>query len=162
MQTLAGMQSKLCHIKSCVCHLLAGFVLLRMRKHSLYFYSLCFTMILRYVGKDKLFILLRISARLITSQRAGVGKSLYVQRTVQRLKREVTSHADPPHVYIPMLQQRASPDVVLHYLLPYSCEPGQRRSRIIHFDVTPEVSLECTFRGLHSFRRLMYVRNAFT
>ena len=77
----------------------------------------------------------RSYVRVVTSQRAGMGKSLYIQRHREALKSVTT---DGPHeVIIPIHGPMVTPDTVVGALKPHV---GMSRPIIFHLDIAPNVS----------------------
>ncbi|XP_076122057.1 E3 ubiquitin-protein ligase rnf213-alpha-like isoform X3 [Alosa pseudoharengus] len=78
---------------------------------------------------------------LVTSKRAGVGKSLYIQRMYEKLKR-ITKKPSLLKC-IRLIEPRVDENIILHSLL----ESMERKDlTIFHFDVTTSVQ-----KGLHEF-----------
>ncbi|XP_062387528.1 E3 ubiquitin-protein ligase rnf213-alpha [Sardina pilchardus] len=78
---------------------------------------------------------------LVTSKRAGVGKSLYIQRMYEKLKR-ITKKPSQLKC-IRLIEPRVDENIILHSLL----ESMERKDlTIFHFDVTTSVQ-----KGLHEF-----------
>ena len=73
--------------------------------------------------------------RVVTSQRAGMGKSLYIQRRREALK-SVTTHG-PHEVIVPIHGPMVTPDTVVGALKPHM---GMSRPIIFHLDIAPNVS----------------------
>lgn len=72
----------------------------------------------------------------ITSQRSGMGKSLYIKRITQRLQ----CKKDPTHdhtllVTIPMHGPLVTADTVMDFLKEHLCV----ESTILHFDIASDV-----------------------
>ena len=77
----------------------------------------------------------RSYVRVVTSQRAGMGKSLYIQRRREALK-SVTTHG-PHEVIVPIHGPMVTPDTVVGALKPHM---GMSRPIIFHLDIAPNVS----------------------
>ena len=73
--------------------------------------------------------------RVVTSSRAGMGKSLYIQRRKEALKSVTT---DGPHeVIVPIHGPMVTPDTVVGALKPHM---GKSHPVIFHLDIAPNVS----------------------
>ena len=77
----------------------------------------------------------RSYVRVVTSQRAGMGKSLYIQRRREALK-SVTTHG-PHEVTVPIHGPMVTPDTVVGALKPHM---GLSHPVIFHLDIAPNVS----------------------
>ncbi|XP_030645559.1 E3 ubiquitin-protein ligase rnf213-alpha-like [Chanos chanos] len=87
------------------------------------------------VFKDRLYV------GLVSSRRAGVGKSLYIQRLYEKLK---NSTKKPSHLKcIRLIEPRVDENVVLQALLN---TPKEKELTIFHLDITSSVQ-----KGLHEF-----------
>ncbi|KAM7069332.1 E3 ubiquitin-protein ligase RNF213 isoform 2-T4 [Molossus nigricans] len=75
---------------------------------------------------------------IVTSERAGVGKSLYVKRLHEALKRKFTGKKVPLKI-IRLIDPQVDEDQVLGSLLPYLGTQYQTRPMMFHFDVTSSV-----------------------
>ena len=73
--------------------------------------------------------------RVVTSQRAGMGKSLYIQQRRKALK-SVTTHG-PHEVIVPIHGPMVTPDTVVGALKPHV---GKSHPVIFHLDIAPNVS----------------------
>ena len=88
--------------------------------------------------------------RVVTSQRAGMGKSLYIKRRMEALNELVTT--DGPHeVIVPIHGPSVTPDTVVGALKEYM---GIRYPIIFHFDIAPSVS--CDTLLLYMYLYIMY------
>ena len=96
------------------------------------------------------FFLLRFNVRVVKSNRAGVGKSLFVSRVGGRLDelikrsryayRQVTHSADTNVVVtIPLHGNEVQEDKVVKSLLPYERTQEDAIPRIYHFDLASTV-----------------------
>ena len=74
-------------------------------------------------------------ATVVTSPRAGMGKSLYIQRRREALK-SVTTHG-PHEVIIPIHGPMVAPDTVVGAFKPHM---GKGHPVIFHLDIAPNVS----------------------
>ena len=75
-------------------------------------------------------------ARIVISDRSGMGKSLYIQRLAEDLRR-ILRQQEVAHVTIPLHGPAVTPDTVLelfkdHFKRPTCC--------IYHIDIAPNVS----------------------
>ena len=78
----------------------------------------------------------RSYVRVVTSQRAGMGKSLYIKRHVEALDELVTT--DGPHeVIVPIHGPSVTPDTIVGALKEHL---GISHPIIFHFDIAPGVS----------------------
>ncbi|KAM6245288.1 E3 ubiquitin-protein ligase RNF213 [Porphyrio hochstetteri] len=82
---------------------------------------------------------------IVSSKRAGMGKSLYVKRLHQRLQAE---HPDETKLLktIRLIEQEVDEDKVLKSLLPFRKRKHQTKPMIFHFDITSSVQ-----RGIPEF-----------
>ena len=81
----------------------------------------------------------RSCVRIVSSHRSGMGKSLYVQRLAEQLKR--ISTAKPVHVIIPLHGPVVTADTVLNFFLDHYSDPS---CCIYHLDIAPNVCY-CSF-----------------
>ncbi|CAH1273731.1 RNF213 [Branchiostoma lanceolatum] len=83
----------------------------------------------------------RSSVRVISSQRAGVGKSLVVQRLSEELKKKLprSLRGRVSYIKVPLHEATVNNDAVLEALLPHSANPASYSPRIIHLDISPLV-----------------------
>ena len=89
----------------------------------------------KYVSVSVCFFLHRSYVRVVTSHRAGMGKSLYIQRCREALKSVTT---DGPHeVIVPIHGPTVTPDTVVGALKPHV---GMSHPVIFHLDIAPNVS----------------------
>nr|XP_025715341.1 E3 ubiquitin-protein ligase RNF213 [Callorhinus ursinus] len=80
----------------------------------------------------------RMCVGIVASKRAGVGKSLYVERLHRKLKMKLRGKKVPLKV-IRLIDPQVDENQVLHSLLPFLEGDGQTRPTIFHFDVTSSV-----------------------
>ena len=74
--------------------------------------------------------------RVVTSQRSGMGKSLYIKRRTENLLKSVTT--DGPHeVIVPIHGPIVTSDTVVGALMPHI---KKNFSVIFHLDIAPNVS----------------------
>ena len=73
--------------------------------------------------------------RVVSSERAGMGKSLYIRRLSEQLT-TLTSQ-DPHHVVIPIHGPKVTPDTLVESLIKYI---GNSQATIFHLDISPSVS----------------------
>ena len=81
------------------------------------------------------FCLHRSCVRLVTSQRSGMGKSLYIQRMVQELQMTLKSMGRTC-VTVPLHGPEITPSAVMDYLEKHIQESA---CTIIHLDISPSV-----------------------
>ena len=82
-----------------------------------------------------LLLLSRSCVRIVTSERPGMGKSLFVKRMASKLSRHLNTN-EPCHIIIPIFGPNVSPDKIIQVL----CNTETRLSNaIIHFDIAPKV-----------------------
>uniref|UniRef100_A0A8B9G672 RING-type E3 ubiquitin transferase n=1 Tax=Amazona collaria TaxID=241587 RepID=A0A8B9G672_9PSIT len=75
---------------------------------------------------------------IVSSKRAGVGKSLYVKRLHERLQEEQPDCTELLKT-IRLIEPEVDEDKVLKSLLPFLKREHQTKSMIFHFDITPSV-----------------------
>ncbi|XP_042525946.1 E3 ubiquitin-protein ligase RNF213 [Dipodomys spectabilis] len=80
----------------------------------------------------------RLCVGLVTSERAGVGKSLYVKRLHGKLRKKL-NHQKVPLKTIRLTEPRVDESYVLSSLLPFLTERDQQTPVIFHLDVTSSV-----------------------
>ena len=81
-------------------------------------------------------LLYRSYVRVVTSQRAGMGKSLYIKRHMEALDELVTT--DGPHeVIVPIHGPLVTPNTIVAALKEHM---GINYPIIFHFDIAPSVS----------------------
>ncbi|XP_077922358.1 E3 ubiquitin-protein ligase RNF213 isoform X3 [Halichoerus grypus] len=80
----------------------------------------------------------RMCVGIVASKRAGVGKSLYVERLHGKLKMKLRGKKVPLKV-IRLIDPQVDENQVLRSLLPFLEADGQTRPTIFHFDVTSSV-----------------------
>ena len=73
--------------------------------------------------------------RLVTSERSGMGKSLYIQRMVEQLQMNVRN-TGKVYVTVPLHGPKVTPDVVMDYLEGHMRETA---CTIFHLDIAPNV-----------------------
>ncbi|XP_078674105.1 E3 ubiquitin-protein ligase rnf213-alpha-like isoform X2 [Branchiostoma floridae x Branchiostoma belcheri] len=83
----------------------------------------------------------RSSVRVVSSQRAGVGKSLVVQRLSEELTKKLPRRlrGKLSYIKVPLHEATVNNDAVLEALLPHSVNPASPSPRIIHLDISPLV-----------------------
>ena len=74
--------------------------------------------------------------RLVTSQRAGMGKSLYIKRRTEELLKSGTTHG-PHEVIVPIHGPMVTSDTIVGALMPHI---EKNSSAIFHLDIAPNVS----------------------
>uniref|UniRef100_A0A480YR07 E3 ubiquitin-protein ligase RNF213 n=1 Tax=Sus scrofa TaxID=9823 RepID=A0A480YR07_PIG len=92
----------------------------------------------------------RMCVGVVASERAGVGKSLFVKRLHSRLKRQ--SKGDVPLKIIRLIDPQLDESEVLRSLLPFLDAQHQMRPVIFHLDVTSSVR---TGVGMFLFKLLI-------
>ncbi|XP_070580815.1 E3 ubiquitin-protein ligase RNF213-like [Ptychodera flava] len=83
--------------------------------------------------------------QVVTSTRAGVGKSLVVERLAQELE-DITGNNKDVCVTVPLAEKHIDQNVIVSTLTKYITTPTNPVSRIFHFDITPAV-----LRGVDNF-----------
>ena len=89
-------------------------------------------------------LLCRYSVRMITSERGGMGKSLYVTKLIKKLQQELPNPADYPlYITIPIHGPDVDLDVILKHLLQHQQKHHliDPPPQIFHFDISPSVSI---------------------
>ncbi|XP_052215091.1 E3 ubiquitin-protein ligase rnf213-alpha-like isoform X2 [Dreissena polymorpha] len=82
----------------------------------------------------------RSSVRLVKSNRAGVGKSLYVKRVGERLVTKANElKLETNLVSIPLQEKRINIDEVVKVLKKHTPLPGVKYPRLFHIDISTEV-----------------------
>ena len=80
--------------------------------------------------------------RVVSSTRSGMGKSLYIQRRAEELKRNLPS-TEPTHVTIPVHGPVATSDIMLDFFKQHM---ARETCTIYHLDIAPSVSvLSCVY-----------------
>ncbi|XP_043855804.1 E3 ubiquitin-protein ligase RNF213 isoform X2 [Dromiciops gliroides] len=80
----------------------------------------------------------RVCVKVVTSKRAGVGKSLYVKRLHSKLKCE-NSGEEVPLKTIRLIEPQVNESKVLASLLPFLNVKYQKNPMLIHLDITSSV-----------------------
>ena len=81
----------------------------------------------------------RCIARVIKSERTGMGKSLYIRRLTRKLRKKLEHPASYPLcVTIPIHGPNVDLDVVMKSLLHHA-KPVDPPPQIFHFDIAPTV-----------------------
>ncbi|KAM9281709.1 E3 ubiquitin-protein ligase RNF213 isoform 3-T4 [Morus bassanus] len=76
---------------------------------------------------------------IVSSKRAGMGKSLYVKRLHERLQAEQPPEYTKLLKTIRLIEPEVDEDKVLKYLLPFLKRKHQTKPMIFHFDITSSV-----------------------
>lgn len=78
------------------------------------------------------------SVRVVSSERSGMGKSLYIRRMAEQLKTVTKAELADCQVVIPIHGPVVTPDVLLKFLKEH-----YRKSKcmIYHFDIAPSVRI---------------------
>ena len=79
----------------------------------------------------------RSCVRFVTSDRSGMGKSLYIKRLADNLKLSIQPISDVFHVVIPLHGPAVTPDTVLELFKDHAKTPT---CCIYHIDIAPNVS----------------------
>ena len=88
-----------------------------------------------YMTSYYVFPLSRSYVRVVTSPRAGMGKSLYIRRRKEALM-SVTTRG-PHEVIVPIHGPTVTPDTVVEAFKPHV---GMNHPIIFHLDIAPNVS----------------------
>ncbi|XP_052242497.1 E3 ubiquitin-protein ligase RNF213-like [Dreissena polymorpha] len=85
----------------------------------------------------------RCSARLVLSTRAGVGKSLYVQRQTQAMKQKFARSkvVDTNVVKIPLQEKYINMHEVIQAFLKHTPTSGNQSARLFHIDISHELTI---------------------
>ena len=90
--------------------------------------------------------MLRLCVRVVSSNRGGLGKTLYVRRLTDQLRKlmnndMVVSHdADISlHVTVPLHGNSTDSSMLVESLLPHAVMANVPLSRVFHLDVSPSV-----------------------
>ncbi len=81
----------------------------------------------------------RRNVRIIQSHRAGMGKTLHVERLAAEMKRLNQHHGTDITVTLPLHKKSVNQGEVLQSLKEYISEPGHGIPRIFHLDIAHEV-----------------------
>ncbi|XP_052243455.1 E3 ubiquitin-protein ligase RNF213-like [Dreissena polymorpha] len=83
----------------------------------------------------------RCSARLVLSTRAGVGKTLYVQRQTQAMKQKFarSNKVESKVVKIPLQEKHINMHEVIQEFLKHTPTSGKQSVRLFHIDISHEV-----------------------
>ena len=84
---------------------------------------------------NKLCLPVRSSVRVVTSNRAGMGKSLYIKRLREAL--ETQTSRQPLEVVVPIHGPVVTQDTVVKALIEHF---GNTQATIFHLDIAPNVS----------------------
>lgn len=85
----------------------------------------------------------RSCVRLVTSQRSGMGKTLFIQRLEEKLHMNVRS-PDKVCVTVPLHGPQVTPDIVMDYLEKHM---QALPCTIFHLDIAPNV---CVFQSVNN------------
>ena len=92
------------------------------------------------------FVVLRLCVRVVTSNRGGLGKTLYVRRLTDQLQNLVNNHmvvrrdsGVSLHVTVPLHGNSTDSSMLVDSLLPHATRANVRLSRVFHLDVSPSV-----------------------
>ena len=104
------------------------------------------------IGAANMFIFFRLSVRVVSSHRGGLGKTLFVRRlteqlpnlnndmVMENLRRQVSKTF--LHVTVPLHGNSIDPSMLVDALLPHAVKANVPLSRIFHLDVSPSVRYE--------------------
>ncbi|XP_052765375.1 E3 ubiquitin-protein ligase rnf213-alpha-like isoform X1 [Mya arenaria] len=81
------------------------------------------------------------NARAVLSQRAGVGKSLFVKRVDEKLRAHVETqkHVEFKRVTVPLQEKIVDLDYVTRSLIKHAAGPEIKTARLFHIDISHEV-----------------------
>ena len=101
----------------------------------------------------------RSTVRVVRSERAGVGKTLYVRRQDECLQSQV--RRCPPRliterVTIPLQEKTINMQTVTQRLLEHTQNPDVNTARIFHIDISHEACLHLLFSCYIYFIYLIY------
>ena len=92
------------------------------------------------------FFVLRLCVRVVSSNRGGLGKTLYVRRLTDQLQNlmnnaMVVSHDTDIslHVTVPLHGNSTDSSMLVESLLPHALMTNVPLSRVFHLDVSPSV-----------------------
>ncbi|XP_076138840.1 E3 ubiquitin-protein ligase RNF213-like isoform X1 [Alosa pseudoharengus] len=105
-------------------------------------------------GKLHRFQLFPQRTKLVFSEHAGMGKSLYVKSLVNAMKE--LKEEDFTHETIRLTESQLRPEHIIQKFQIYEDKPTDTVPRIFHFDVPPVVS-----KGLYSFLLQLFVLRCF-
>jgi len=90
-----------------------------------------------------LIYLYRSSARLVKSSRAGVGKTLYVRRSEEKLRKlnKSTANLVVERVSIPLQEKDVDLNDVIGRFLLHVTDPHIATTRLFHINIAHEVTL---------------------
>ena len=95
------------------------------------------------------FVVLRLCVRVVTSNRGGLGKTLYVRRLTDQLQNLVNNdmvvYRDSNislHVTVPLHGNSTDSSMLVDSLLPHATRANVPLSRVFHLDVSPSVRHE--------------------
>ena len=93
-----------------------------------------------------IFFVLRLCVRVVSSNRGGLGKSLFVRRLTDQLQNLVNNDmvlslgADTSlHVTVPLHGNSTDSSMLVDSLLPHAVRGNVPLSRVFHLDVSPSV-----------------------
>ena len=95
------------------------------------------------------FLVLRLCVRVVTSNRGGLGKTLYVRRLTDQLQNLVNNDMVvcrdsriSLHVTVPLHGNSTDSSTLVDSLLPHATRANVPLSRVFHLDVSPSVRPE--------------------
>ena len=104
------------------------------------------------IGTANMLIFFRLSVRVVSSHRGGLGKTLFVRRlteqlpnlnndmVMENLQRQVSKTF--LHVTVPLRGNSIDSSMLVDALLPHAVKANVPLSRIFHLDVSPSVRYE--------------------
>ena len=81
---------------------------------------------------------------MVSSERTGMGKSLFIQRMAEQLSEITTSSPRDVKAVIPIHGPLTTADVILNFLKEHY---NDNKCKIYHFDVAPTVSTKVCIRN---------------
>ncbi len=89
----------------------------------------------------------RSCVRFVMSDHSGMGKSLYIKRLADSLKRGLENSTDVIHVTVPLHGPVVTPDTVLNLFKGHAKNPT---CYIYHIDIAPNVSNCSMTNSMHA------------
>ena len=105
------------------------------------------------IGAANMLIFFRLSVRVVSSHRGGLGKTLFVHRLREQLPNLVNNDMVMTnlrrqgsktflHVTVPLHGNSTDSSMLVDALLPHAVKANVPLSRIFHLDVSPSVRYE--------------------
>ena len=88
---------------------------------------------------NSILTLYRSHVRVVSSNRAGMGKSLFIQKQAEQLGKLTSNSANAVHVVIPIHGPSATSDLLLNLLKEHYNDDNM--CKIYHFDIDSSVSI---------------------